>query len=110
MTFTSSFFGQLSLKDALDLQIPNILPSGKVILVGWSLKIPTEFCGLFEAASSIPCFEDLQPLLAAQPKQFIIGMRSVHISVDGRCFCYLQTTLWIDNGLTFRYQLQHPFP
>lgn len=84
MPFTSRYIDRLSLGDVLTLQIPTILPNGATRFIGWTEEVPASE-SLFEA---VPSLEDIRLLLADQPKQFLQGMRSVHIRVHSKFFLF----------------------
>src|SRR5262245_34262427 len=90
--FSSSHIATLSIRDALNTVILYILPSGSVSVVRWSSEILKTKADLLytlhENDFTIPHVDDLRPLLADQPSQFVNGMRSVEIKAHGMCYIF----------------------
>jgi hypothetical protein len=62
-----------------------ILPPGALLLAGWSLDTPTrDLPDAIDPQFCIPHVDDIRPILADQPRQYVAGMCSVTVSAHGK--------------------------
>lgn len=94
-SFSASFIRCLTIEMAISLNIPAILPPGSVRLVEWAPQIPTmSYLELPGPIAAVPHLEDIRPILAEQPSQFVLGMRSAIIEVSGKLLIVSQVLFY----------------
>lgn len=87
--FSGSYFDNLSLRSAGELEYPIILPSNSVISYQFYLdEVWSASSTLVLPGEHIPCLEDLKPILAEREAAFEHGMRSVSVIINGDAKVY----------------------
>lgn len=83
--FSAPYLVVLTVREALAIIPPIVLPFGTVSHMGWSTAIPSgDLPQSIDPRHCVPHIDDIWPLLADQPCQYAAGMRSIKVSIHGK--------------------------
>lgn len=85
MPYSLRHTASLSVREALAMPIPSVLPAGALSFVKWSVKIPQGgILHSLDPTVCIPHYEDVRQFFSEQPGKYLTGSRSVVVIIHGK--------------------------